>query len=413
MSDHDSAPAHPANADRLVKALTEGRVVAFCGAHLGALAGLPDWPEILLGVAHDAERNVPERRVDIAGCGLAIHHGDMTTAADTLVDVLGGLFPRLLARQVQHQSPVLMDLAAATELVGAPEAAEAEESETFIFNRRDQMSPRWIWPTSAHRLLARLGTQAIVSTSFGRAFEQALFDCQVTMPTVTSSYGNVGAWIGRRPLLVKLLGDIENHVDIAVSREQIQAVVTGDSFRPVAGLVAENTPLFVGFRDGDPDLDVLLNDVAVEWNLSKGLAICPDEATAARFEAAGQATVVVADSGLAGFLAQLAERAALQLSFRLVVDKECAGPWEAPSVGMPLSMELSRFEGSVSFANARVAGKQVEVDLRTSAGVLTALNARAERRDGSLHQLLGRHRVVSFDGWQVRWNHRPESGDFR
>jgi hypothetical protein len=247
----------------LVQELQDGNVVGVIGSGLSCAAGLPGWVELIRGLCDEAWDTKASKRQDIVRAW-QLSEDRPLSATDLLKHrVLGAEFAACLGRQILYRRTFECE----------PKALQqAVKGQTGAKPWRVTQSPSAVtpWPTSSHRLLMRLGLRCVVTTNFDPLLELADRD---VLSASWSSADVPDHLAAKRPLILKIHGDLNHPTDLIATRTDYTGPYHTSATRTaLAALFRTSRLLWIGYGHNDPDLDLLLDDMA-RLGISGGHAI--------------------------------------------------------------------------------------------------------------------------------------------
>lgn len=219
--------SRPQLPDSLISRLRAGRAALVVGSNIGALAQMPSWKKLLERLVGElARRGQPGDAEAAEDCAALLKKGRFVSAAGFLARTLGG------------------------------DACDAVLSEAW---RTPDPLPEAI------QVLGRIPVRAVWTVHPGDLVERAV---QAGSPDGwpaprVLSYEQAGEVDPRRRYVLKLLGDLKVAGSYVVIPSSVRRRLAGraDYRRVLEDLYRDGALVFVGFRQGDPDLAALLDRV--------------------------------------------------------------------------------------------------------------------------------------------------------
>ncbi|WP_372369777.1 SIR2 family protein [Candidatus Uabimicrobium sp. HlEnr_7] len=200
--------------DELQNELANERLVVFAGAGISQGSGLPSWQELVTSLAEIAGINQKAENVE-----------ELMSIAQECRDRLGKSFSKEFKRLLKNSE--------------------------FV-------------PSITHYLLATLPVSTVVTTNFDSLLEQSLLRIKKVAFTINRAFDVAWAPIKDQVNVLKIHGDIDDLGNITFSKDDYEHYFER---RPslsalLKGLFLNRTFLFVGYSLRDPNLKIILEEVA-------------------------------------------------------------------------------------------------------------------------------------------------------
>jgi tetratricopeptide (TPR) repeat protein len=210
----------------LIDRIRAGRAALVVGGSIGALAGLPSWKKVLERLREQLEKRGQEGDREAAeDVAALLKKGRLVSAAGFLARTLGGDTCDAVLAEVWRTPATLPD------------------------------------PIKA---LGRVPVKAIWTTFPGDLIERAIEagSPEGWAPPRVASYADAEGIDVRRRHVLKVLGDLDRHNFVVVNTSVRRALAGATAVRKILqDLYRDGALLFVGFRQGDPDLHAMLDRV--------------------------------------------------------------------------------------------------------------------------------------------------------
>ena len=211
----------------LLERLSMGRVVPFIGSGLSINAGLPDWRQLLEGLADMKSPTMPDALA--AEIKRAISTGQYELAADALSQALGGDLARGIGELL------------------------------------DSSSTR---PTTVHNLLASVRWPAVITTNYDPLLSRA-FAPTVEHVTWLDDSKIENVLRSALPHIMFAHGALHRPETIVLTPERYRKCLRHPAYRTYLKVVFTHyTVLFLGFSFSDRDVNWLLEDLRADFGFS-------------------------------------------------------------------------------------------------------------------------------------------------
>lgn len=267
--DFSNIPKAP---DGLIDALKTNRAIAIVGSGLSIAAGGPSWKELLLGVAAEATELAPTKTLEIADSIDAIDKTRFLDSANILNDILTSNFKRSVINQITHTREIVLDKEAIKKTLD-------RERDQKLFKVISDRQIRNLLPTISHRMLMQLGFRAIITTNYDLLLEAAMLPREKIIVCSNSDPRIPHLIQSGTPFILKIHGDIEYPDDIIITREEYARLINTNPLRDALRSLFLNTyPFWIGYGHNDPDLDLIVDNLLMQFGISGGTAlVCEDE----------------------------------------------------------------------------------------------------------------------------------------